>query len=63
MTASGSEEMLTPAEVAEIMKVSRGTVMRWLREEGPDKLTGYKIGRGWRISRSELNEFVERHKK
>lgn len=49
-------EFLTPEEVATICRVTRRTVYRWL-EEG--ELSAYRAGRGWRISRQQLEEFMD----
>jgi len=45
------DEILTVREVAEYLKLSRTTIWRWCNE---GKLQAFKVGRGWRIHRSEL---------
>lgn len=50
------DEILTVQEVADYLKVSRTTVWRWCNA---GKLLGFKVGRGWRIHRSELERIVE----
>lgn len=43
--------MLTPPEVAEILRVSLQTVLRLIRD---GKLHAVKVGRQWRIPRDSL---------
>ena len=50
-----SVDYLTPDEVARICRVTRRTVYRWL-EEG--QLKAKRAGRGWRICRQQLDEFM-----
>lgn len=50
-------ELLSPADVAAILKVHVKTVHVWLRE---GRLNGTKISyRTWRISRASLEEFLK----
>ncbi len=49
------DEILTVREVAECLKLSRTTIWRWCHE---GKLQAFKVGRGWRIHRSELEKIV-----
>ncbi|MBC8218886.1 MAG: helix-turn-helix domain-containing protein [Planctomycetes bacterium] len=51
-----NDEMLTPEEVAEFLKVPIETVWRWCRE---GKLPAIKIEKFWRISRKELGEYLK----
>ena len=46
------DEILTVAEVAQYLKVSRFTVWRWCKQ---GKLPAFKVGREWRIYRSVLD--------
>lgn len=50
------EKFYTIAEVAEMLKVSEGGVRKWLKT---GKLKGVKLGRIWRIRKSDLEEFLE----
>ncbi len=55
------EEMLTANEVAKIMKVSIKTVRRWVQS---GELATIPIGtREYRISRKDLDVFIEEQKK
>ena len=55
------DEMLTADDVARIMKVSLKTVRKWVQS---GELAPIPIGtRGYRISRSDLNVFIEEQKK
>jgi excisionase family DNA binding protein len=49
------DEILTVQEVADYLKVSRTTVWRWCNE---GKLSAFKVGRGWRIHRLEVEKVV-----
>jgi len=49
------ERFYTIKEVAELLKVSDGGVRKWLKT---GKLKGIKLGRIWRIKKSDLEEFV-----
>ena len=49
------DDILTVQEVADYLKVSRTTVWRWCNE---GKLAAFKIGRGWRVHRTELQRFI-----
>jgi excisionase family DNA binding protein len=51
--------MLTVFEVAEQLKVSAKTIRLWI-ETG--KLTGYRFGKDYRISKEDLEAFIESSK-
>jgi len=53
--AAGILEMLSPGDVANLLKVSEGDVLAIL-ESG--ELAGKKIGSTWRIKRSSLDEYL-----
>ena len=46
----------TPEEIAEILKVEPDTIRRYLRD---GKLKGFKVGNHWRIKEEDLQEFIE----
>ncbi|RDV80911.1 helix-turn-helix domain-containing protein [Ammonifex thiophilus] len=50
-------ELLTPRQVAEKLKVSRKTVVKWIRS---GKLPGRKIGTLWRVDANDLEAFLGR---
>jgi excisionase family DNA binding protein len=52
------DEILTVREVAEYLKLSRTTIWRWCNE---GKLQAFKVGRGWRIHRSEIEKITGRN--
>ena len=52
------QSFLTPQEVSDLLRVSVYTVRRWIKE---GDLPAYKIGRRWRISESEVGEWLEQH--
>jgi excisionase family DNA binding protein len=49
------EELLLPAEVAQILRVTVRTVERYCSQ---GKLRGVKVGRRWRIPRAALEDFL-----
>jgi excisionase family DNA binding protein len=52
------DDILTAQEVARYLKVSRTTIWRWCNE---GKLPAFKLGRGWRVYRSELERVMARN--
>jgi excisionase family DNA binding protein len=50
------KELFDSEEVAEYLGVERSTVQRWCRS---GKLRGLKIGKGWRIRRDALKDFLK----
>jgi len=46
----------TLPEVAEMLKVSRQTVYRWIRS---GELEAYKLGHDWRVEKTDLDRFLE----
>lgn len=53
------EKQLTVEEVAEELRVHRETVRQWIRE---GELDAFDTGRGYRISRKDLDDFIQRRK-
>ena len=53
------DELLTIIQIAEILKVSKITVYRYIRA---GKLVAIKAGRDFRIKQSDFDKFLERHK-
>lgn len=51
------DKLLTPEEVADILRLKARTIKGWLRE---GKLRGVKFGKDWRIRETVLKEFIER---
>ncbi len=49
------KEILTVQEVADYLRLSRATIWRWCNE---GKVQAFKVGRGWRIHRSEVERIV-----
>jgi excisionase family DNA binding protein len=49
---------LTPQEVSDLLRVSVYTVRRWIKD---GDLPAYKVGRGWRISEMEIDEWLRDH--
>lgn len=51
-------KMLTPTQVAEVLSIRQPKVREWLNK---GLLKGWKVGRIWRISEENLEEFIENH--
>jgi len=49
------DELLTPNEAAEYLKVPVETVWRWCRQ---GTLPAVKIGKYWRVHKGELDAFI-----
>jgi len=49
-------EMLTPSEVADYLKVPIQTIWRWCRR---GTIPAVKIGKYWRIPGDELDAFID----
>jgi excisionase family DNA binding protein len=54
--AGALPEMLSPGDVANLLKVSEGDVLATLTE---GTLKGKKIGSTWRVTRQALEEFLK----
>ncbi len=52
---------LTAEEVAELLSVSVDTVRNWCTRK-KNKLPAFKIGREWRIERTDLDKFIQERK-
>jgi excisionase family DNA binding protein len=50
------EQLLTPEETAEYLRVNPQTIYRLLRR---GKLPGAKVGHQWRVRRSDLESFLQ----
>lgn len=48
-------EVLTADEVASYLRVSKTTICRWCKD---GKLRAFRIGRGWRVQRSDLEDHI-----
>ena len=53
------EQLYTPQEVADYLKVDVRTVYRWLRE---GEMNAIRFQREYRIGESDLQDFFERHR-
>jgi excisionase family DNA binding protein len=54
-----AEKQLTVEEVAEELRVHPETVRQWIRE---GELDAFDTGRGYRVSRKDLDDFIQRRK-
>ena len=50
------EKLLTPTDVANHLQVNERTVTLWLRR---GHLRGFKLGKEWRVSARDLENFLE----
>ena len=53
--SSEPQSFLTPQEVSDFLRVSVYTVRRWIKQ---GELPAYKVGRGWRISETDLSAWL-----
>jgi excisionase family DNA binding protein len=53
--SNSTDELLTIAEVAAYLKLSRRTAWRWCKS---GDLPAIKVGHQWRIARSDLEKFI-----
>ena len=53
------EQQLTVEEVAEELRVHPETVRQWIRN---GELDAFDTGRGYRISRKDLDDFIQKRK-
>jgi len=53
------EQLYTPQEVADYLKVDVRTVYRWLRE---GKMNAIRFQREYRIAEGDLRDFLERRR-
>jgi len=60
ITRQHQEMFLTPQEVADTLKVSIFTVRRWI---GQKELPAYKVGRGWRIARTDFDHWLQANRR
>lgn len=52
------EQYQTVKELADRLRVAEATVRRWIRSGA---LRAIDIGKGWRISASDLDQFLQAH--
>ncbi len=50
------DKLLTPLQVAQRLQMNERTVTQWLRQ---GHLRGFKIGKEWRVSARDLDNFLE----
>lgn len=54
------DEIMTVTEVAEYLKISEVTTYKLVQD---GKMPAFKIGRHWRVKKSDLSEFIEKLKR
>ncbi len=59
MTFGRKSDFLTVAEVSDILKLSALTIYKYIREQ---KLEALEFGGHYRIQKSSLLSFIEKHK-
>lgn len=52
-------DVLTVTEIANYLRVSETTVWRWC---STGRLPAFRIGRGWRVQRSDLEQHIKSQK-
>ena len=58
-TNNCEDEIMTITEVAQYLKISEVTTYKFVQG---GKISGFKIGRHWRVKRCDLDEFIEKQK-
>lgn len=58
-TMTDTDKLLNVKEVADYLGVTKITLYTWIKEE---KLKAFKFGRSWRISKADLEEFINEYK-
>lgn len=53
-------EIYTLEEIAQLLQVTRRTIYTWVKD---GKLKAFKVGRGWRVTREELDTFLNSRNK
>lgn len=53
-------EFLTVEETAKILKVTKMTIYRYIKAK---KLTAYKVGKDYRINKTEFDKFLNKIRK
>lgn len=53
------DEIMTVNDVAQYLKISVITTYRLVQE---GKIPAFKVGRSWRVKRSDLDDFIEKQK-
>ncbi|MCL5772353.1 MAG: helix-turn-helix domain-containing protein [Actinobacteria bacterium] len=63
MAVDSNNDILTIEQTAELLKVGNRTVYNLLSDERiPGKIFAKKVGRSWRILRSEIERFLSEEK-
>ena len=55
MLRDGQDWVLTTQEACNYLRISRPTYLKYLWD---GKIKGAKVGKGWKVLRSELNRFL-----
>lgn len=51
-------QVFTPDEVAEILKIHPQTIRKWINE---GKIRGFKVGAHWRVTGQQITDFIKRN--
>lgn len=49
-------EVYTLTEIIELLQITRRTLYNWIKD---GKLKAFRVGREWRVTREELDRFIE----
>ena len=55
MLRDGQDSVLTTQEACNYLRISRPTYFKYLYD---GKIKGAKVGKGWKVLKSELNRFL-----
>ncbi len=56
MLRDGQDSVLTTLEACDYLRISRPTYLKYLYA---GKIKGAKVGKGWKVLKSELNRFLK----
>ena len=56
MLRDGQDSVLTTQEACDYLRISRPTYLKYLYG---GKIKGAKVGKGWKVLKSELNRFLK----
>jgi excisionase family DNA binding protein len=54
------KEIMTISQVAKYLQISEVTTYRLVQD---GKIPAFKVGRGWRVKKEDLNEFIDIQKR
>lgn len=53
-----SEPIYSISELIELLQLTRRTLLKYIKDR---KLKAFKVGNAWRITQTQLNDFMTKH--